>query len=55
MRSRVFGTRICKRCGNSFALYKGSGRAKYCYDCRDIMINDRRQEWKEKKRVKVTN
>ena len=48
----IEGYRICQRCGERFDLYPGSGRAKYCPVCRDLVIAERHREINRKRRAR---
>ena len=51
------GTRICQRpgCGNEFDIGYGGGRAKYCPDCRVVVMKKqhRDQDNRRKKRRRM--
>ena len=48
----LIGTRICQRpgCGKEFDIGYGGGRAKYCPDCRVIVMKERHREQDKRRR-----
>ena len=47
------GTRICQRCGDKFDIGYGGGKAKYCLDCRDIVMAKRHRETERVRRARM--
>lgn len=37
----LVGARICRRCGARFSITQYSGKAKYCLDCRGVLIEQK--------------
>ena len=44
------GIRICHRCGQRFDIGYGGGKAKYCQDCRVIVMVENHREQNKKRR-----
>jgi len=49
----IEGNRLCQRCGERFDLYPGSGKAKYCSVCRDLVMAERHRGINRKRRVRA--
>jgi hypothetical protein len=43
----------CHNCGNTFIT--SSGKARYCFDCRDIMITKHDKEHRERRKIDGSN